>query len=61
MFVKPEYFLYQVFKDKTQDITHPKDLLSEKNSFLLKLGNNFSEVAAKDRENCHVRISIQCF
>lgn len=33
MFVKPEYFLYQVFKDKTQDITHPKDLLSEKIAF----------------------------
>lgn len=32
-----------------------------KNRFLLKLGNNFSEVTAKDRENCHVRISVKCF
>lgn len=32
-----------------------------KNNFLLKLASNFNEVTAKDRENCHDGISVNCF
>lgn len=30
MLVKPECVIYQVFKDETQDFTHPKNSLSKK-------------------------------